>query len=145
MLTDVCGRLARAVVADGEGATKVVEVAVHGARNPREAKIAAKSVADSPLFKCAIHGGDPNWGRIASALGKSEAKVDQDKLVVKIGGVTLFSRGMPRKFDLAKVERHLAGKQIRVDCDLHLGNAAFCAITCDLSREYITINADYHT
>jgi len=145
MLTDVCGRLARAVVADGEGATKVVEVAVHGARSASEAKIAAKSVANSPLFKCAIHGGDPNWGRIASALGKSEAKVDQDRLVVKIGGVTLFSRGMPRKFDLAKVERHLAGKQIRVDCDLHLGNAAFCAITCDLSREYITINADYHT
>ena len=92
-----------------------------------------------------MHGSAPTWGRSASALGKSDAKVDQDTLVVKIGGVTLFSRGTPRKFDLAKVEKHLAGKQIRVDCDLHLGRAAFCAITCDLSREYITINADYHT
>ena len=145
MLTEVCAALARAVVADGEGATKVVEIRVRGARSARDAKIAAKSVADSPLLKCAVHGGDPNWGRVASALGKSAAKVDPDKLAVRIGGVTLLSRGIPRKFDLAKVEKHLGGTDIVIDCDLGLGRAAYTALTCDLSREYITINADYHT
>lgn len=144
-LERVCGALARAVVTDGEGATKVVEVAVAGARNDAEAKLAAKSVADSPLFKTAVHGGDPNWGRIAAALGKSAARVVPDKLRIRIGGVTVFARGMGRKFDLKKVESHLAGKDIRVECDLGLGGGRFTALTCDLSREYITINADYHT
>jgi glutamate N-acetyltransferase / amino-acid N-acetyltransferase len=145
VLEEVCAELARAVVADGEGATKVVEVRVRGARSDAEAKIAAKSVADSPLFKCAVHGGDPNWGRIACALGKSAAKVDPSTLVIKIGGATIFARGTGRKFDLAKVQRHLQGKSVLVECDLGLGQGAFTALTCDLSREYIAINADYHT
>jgi len=145
MLNEVCGELARAVVADGEGATKVVRIAVRGARTDREAEIAAKSVANSPLFKCAVHGGDPNWGRIAAALGKSPAKVVPDKLKIAIGGVTIFAGGMGKAFDLKKVEAHLGGADIRVDCDLGLGKGCFTALTCDLSREYITINADYHT
>ena len=144
-LSEVCYELARSVVVDGEGATKLVEIAVSGARNDAEARLAAKSVADSPLFKCAIHGGDPNWGRIAAALGKSAAKVDPGKLKIKIGGVTIFARGAGRKFDLPKVEAHLAGKEIKVACELGLGKGSFTALTCDLSREYITINADYHT
>lgn len=145
MLDEVCGELARSVVADGEGATKVVRIAVRNARTGHEARIAAKSVADSPLFKCAVHGGDPNWGRIAAALGKSQAKVDPQKLKIAIGGVTIFAGGMGKNFDLKKVETHLAGADIRVDCDLGLGKGNFTALTCDLSREYITINADYHT
>jgi glutamate N-acetyltransferase/amino-acid N-acetyltransferase len=144
-LTEVCAELARTVVVDGEGATKLVEIVVRGARNDAEAKIAAKSVADSPLFKTAVHGGDPNWGRIASALGKSSAKVVAEKLRIQVGGVTIFAAGTGRKFDLPKVRRHLAGKEVRVNCDLGLGKGAFTALTCDLSREYITINADYHT
>ena len=144
-LGEVCGELARAMVRDGEGATKLVEVAVIGARTAAEAKIAAKSVADSPLFKTAVHGGDPNWGRIAMALGKSAAKVRAETLKIRIGGVTIFSGGTGRKFDRGKVEKHLAGEDVRVDCDLGLGKGAFTALTCDLSREYITINADYHT
>ncbi len=144
-LSEVCYELARSVVVDGEGATKLVEIAVRGARSDAEARLAAKSVADSPLFKCAIHGGDPNWGRIAAALGKSAAKVDPARLKIKIGGVTIFARGAGRKFDLAKVEAHLAGKEVLVACDLGLGKGSFTALTCDLSREYITINADYHT
>ena len=144
-LTEVCQALARAVVADGEGATKVVDVAVCGAKNDVDAAIAARSVANSPLFKCAVHGGDPNWGRIACALGKSSAKVDQQKLSISIGGVKVFSRGGGTKFDMKKVEKHLKGKEIKVDCDLGLGGGKFTAITCDLSREYIAINADYHT
>ena len=144
-LAEVCGELARSVVVDGEGATKLVEIAVSGARSDQDARIAGKSVADSPLFKCAIHGGDPNWGRIAAALGKSSAKVDPAKLVIKIGGVTIFARGTGRKFDLGKVEKHLAGKTVHVQCDLGLGSGQMTALTCDLSREYIAINADYHT
>ena len=144
-LAEVCYELARSVVIDGEGATKLVEVAVTGARSDADAKTAAKSVADSPLFKCAIHGGDPNWGRIACALGKSSAKVDPAKLKIRIGGVLIFSGGTGRKFDVPKVEAHLAGKEVQVACDLGLGKGKFTALTCDLSREYITINADYHT
>jgi glutamate N-acetyltransferase/amino-acid N-acetyltransferase len=144
-LTEVCRELARAVVIDGEGATKLVEVAVRGARSDAEARIAAMSVANSPLFKCAVHGGDPNWGRIAAALGKSSAKVDPQKLTIAVGGVTIFARGGGKKFDLGKVERHLAGKEVKVSCDLGLGKGRFTALTCDLSRQYITINADYHT
>jgi glutamate N-acetyltransferase/amino-acid N-acetyltransferase len=145
LLKEVCAALARAVVRDGEGATKLVEIRVRGARSNAEAKIAAKSVADSPLFKCAVHGGDPNWGRIASALGKSAAKVDPSRLVIRLGGVTIFARGTGRRFDLPRVERHLRGDAVLVECDLGLGAGAFTALTCDLSREYIAINADYHT
>ena len=144
-LTTVCKELARAVVADGEGATKVIEIAVAGARSDAEAEVAAKSVANSPLLKCAVHGGDPNWGRIACALGKSAAKVDPQKLTISIGGVTVFARGAGRKFDLKKVESHLRGKDVKVACHLGLGKGRFTALTCDLSREYIAINADYHT
>lgn len=144
-LAEVCGELARAVVIDGEGATKLVEVAVRGARSDAEAKLAAKSVADSPLVKTAVHGGDPNWGRIAAALGKSAAKVVAEKLRIRIGGVVVFSAGSGRKFDLKKVERHLAGRKVSIDCDLGLGGGRFTALTCDLSREYVAINADYHT
>jgi len=144
-LEDVCGSLARQIVADGEGATKLVEVTVRGARTQADAEIAARSVANSPLFKCAVNGGDPNWGRIAMALGKSAAKVDPARLTVKVGGVTLMAKGLPRKFDLKAVARHLAGKEIRVLCDLGLGEGAYTALTCDLSREYVAINADYRT
>jgi len=145
VLKEVCDALAYAIAADGEGATKVIRVAVRGARNDADATIAAKAVADSPLFKCAVHGGDPNWGRIVAALGKSAAKIVPEKLSVKIGGVTVFARGGGRKCDLKAVEQHLAETEVEVVCDLGLGRGGFTALTCDLSREYITINADYHT
>ena len=144
-LTEVCRALARAVAADGEGATKLIEITVRGARSAPEAEIAAKSVANSPLLKCAVHGGDPNWGRIAAALGKSAAKVDPDKLTIRIGGVALLARGALRKFDLRKVEGHLAGPEVIIECDLGLGKGTYTALTCDLSRRYVSINADYHT
>ncbi|MBI5723336.1 MAG: bifunctional glutamate N-acetyltransferase/amino-acid acetyltransferase ArgJ [Planctomycetes bacterium] len=145
LLREAARELARSVAADGEGATKLIEVAVRGARGDADAKIAAKAVADSPLFKCAVHGADPNWGRIAAALGKSAAKVDPERLTIKIGHIVLFDRGGPKKFDVKKVRAHLAGKEIKVDCDLGLGKGCFIAFTCDYSREYIAINADYHT
>jgi glutamate N-acetyltransferase/amino-acid N-acetyltransferase len=145
MMYELCRALAWSVVADGEGATKVARVEVRGAASRADAKIAAKSVADSPLFKTAIHGADPNWGRIAMALGKSSAKVRAETLKIRIGGKTIFSRGTGRSFDHEAVEAHLSGREIHVLCDLGQGDGAFTAWTCDLSREYIAINADYTT
>ena len=145
LLREVCESLAWSIASDGEGATKVIEIVVRGARSGADAEVAAKSVANSPLLKCAVHGGDPNWGRIVAALGKSAAKVDPSRLSVRLGGVCLFSRGAPRRFDLSAVERHLAGAEVRIDCDLGMGTGRYRALTCDLSRRYVAINADYHT
>ena len=144
-LEEVLTNLAMAMARDGEGATKLITIRVAGAAGDADAKAAAMSVANSPLFKCAVHGGDPNWGRILCALGKSSARVEADKTVVKIGGVTVFSRGRPARLDLAKVEAHLKGEQVVVDAHLGLGQGRFTAYTCDYSREYVAINADYHT
>ncbi len=144
-LEDLCRELARKLAADGEGATKVIDVHVTGARSDAEAETAAKSVANSPLFKCAMHGCDPNWGRIAMALGKSSATVDQDRLNIRIGGKLIFSRGAGRAFDAAALANYLDRAEVEVSCDLGLGAGSFTAITCDLSREYVAINADYHT
>ena len=144
-MLELCDKLARAVVADGEGATRVFEVLVRGARSEADARTAAKAVADSPLVKCAVHGADPNWGRIAVALGKSAAKIVPEKLRIRIGGLLVFSGGTGREFDLRRVRSHLRGKHIRIECDLGLGRGAYTALGCDLSRRYVTINADYHT
>ena len=144
-LAQVCMELARAVAADGEGATKLVEVAVRGARSDRDAEIAAKSVANSPLFKCAVHGCDPNWGRIACALGKSAAKLVPQKLSIAIGPTTVFRRGRPVPFSARRVANYLARKTVVVMCNLGVGEARFTAFTCDLTREYVAINSDYHT
>jgi len=144
-LGEVCNELARAIATDGEGATKLIKINVQGAKSDKDAEIAAKSVANSPLFKCAVHGCDPNWGRIAMALGKSQAKVEADSLSIRIGETLIFHRGRPTKFNAKKVSKYLEASEVEVSCDLKLGKGNFTALTCDLSREYITINADYHT
>ncbi|MBS3821058.1 MAG: bifunctional glutamate N-acetyltransferase/amino-acid acetyltransferase ArgJ [Planctomycetes bacterium] len=144
-LREVCGELSRAIAADGEGATRLIEVTVSGARNDADAEAAAKSVADSPLFKTAVHGGDPNWGRIAMALGKSSATVRAETLRIRIGGVLVFSNGTGRAFNVARVEEALQQPEVRIEADLGLGKGHFTALTCDLSREYIALNADYTT
>jgi len=144
-LLELCDKLARAVVADGEGATRVFEVLVRGARSEADARTAAKAVADSPLVKCAVHGADPNWGRIAAALGKSSARIVPEKFRIRIGGLLVFAGGTGRKFDLRRVRRHLHGKHIRIECDLGLARGSYTALGCDLSPQYVTINADYHT
>ncbi len=144
-LGQVLTSLAMAIARDGEGATKLIEITLAGAASDAQARAAAMSVANSPLFKCAVHGGDPNWGRILCALGKSPAKVQAEKTVVKIGGAAVFVRGRPAGFNLKKVRAHLQGPTVLIDVNLGLGKGRFRAYTCDLSREYITINADYHT
>ncbi|MGC9454614.1 MAG: bifunctional glutamate N-acetyltransferase/amino-acid acetyltransferase ArgJ [Phycisphaerae bacterium] len=144
-LRQVCVDLAEQIAADGEGATKLIRIRVHGATGKADARTAAFAIADSPLVKCAVHGGDPNWGRIAAAAGKSSARVDSEKMSIRIGGVTVFSRGRGRKFDMKAVEKHLAGNKVEIECNLNLGSGEFTALTCDLSAEYVRINADYHT
>ncbi len=145
LLTRVCGQLAEAIVRDGEGATKLMRITVRGAASDADAAAAARTIANSVLLKCAVHGGDPNWGRIVCAAGRSPATVIQDKLTCKIGGVTVMRRGASCPFDVKAAEAHMAGDTVEIDVNLNLGNGRYTALTCDLSREYITINADYHT
>jgi glutamate N-acetyltransferase / amino-acid N-acetyltransferase len=144
-LGEVCGELARAIVLDGEGATRLIEVRVRNAASAVAARAAAMSVANSPLVKTAVHGCDPNWGRVAMALGKSSARVVAGKLRICIAGNTVFARGIPTRFDPAAVSRAMQDQTVVIDCSLGLGSGEFTALTCDLSREYIAINADYHT
>ncbi len=145
LLTEACGALAEMIARDGEGATKLLRITVRGARSDADAKLASKAIANSPLMKCAAHGGDPNWGRVLMAAGKSGAAVDQDRCTCKIGPETVMRRGTSRPYDIAAAEAHMAGDTIDVDLNLNLAQGRYTAITCDLSREYVTINADYHT
>lgn len=148
-LQEVCDELAWSIAADGEGATRVIRVMVRGAKTQADAEIAAKSVANSPLVKTAMHGADPNWGRIAMALGKSSAKVRAETLTIKLGGaaglVKVFARGAGWGFDEKRASELISGKEVYIDCNLGLGKGSFTALTCDLSQEYITINAEYTT
>ena len=145
-LKDVCGALAYSIAADGEGATKVIRVQIRGAKTDAEAAAAAKAVADSPLLKCAIHGGDPNWGRIVMGVGKSSAKVEQDKLSCWIAGHKVFAKGRPVKFDRAAASTAIVeSKDVLIEADLGLGKGKYEALGCDLSHAYVDINALYST
>jgi glutamate N-acetyltransferase/amino-acid N-acetyltransferase len=144
-LTAVCLDLARAIVADGEGVTKVFEVHVTGAASESDARLAARTVTTSNLVKTAIHGADPNWGRILAAAGRSGAKVDAGRASIRIGGVAVFDRGAPRPFDPAAVRTVFERPDIEIALDLGLGEGAARAWGTDLSAEYVRINADYTT
>jgi glutamate N-acetyltransferase/amino-acid N-acetyltransferase len=145
-LEAVTGRLARLLVADGEGATKLVEIAVRGARTRREALIAARSVANSPLVKTAINGADPNWGRIMMALGKSAARVVQDRVAISIGGEPLVEKGTLRPgARVDRIRQVMGGGEYTIAIDLGLGRGEDRVWTCDLSEEYVRINAKYTT
>jgi glutamate N-acetyltransferase / amino-acid N-acetyltransferase len=144
-LREVCQSLAWQIAADGEGATKVVQVNVTGAKTDNDAKLIARSIANSPLVKCAMHGNDPNWGRIVSAAGKCGAHFNPDKSTLKLQQSLVFSKGRPAAFDAASVSRALAKKEVIVDLQCGSGKSAATVWTCDLSRDYVRINADYHT
>jgi len=144
-LNDVCQSLAYQIAADGEGATKVVRIDVRGAASLADAQAMARAIANSPLVKCAFHGNDPNWGRIVSAAGMCGAKFDADKATLKLQGTVVFRSGTPAKFDTEAVSKSLATKFAAAELTCRLGKHDATVWTCDLSREYITINADYHT
>jgi len=144
-LNDVCQSLARQIAADGEGATKVVTISVTHAVSAAAAKAMARAIAVSPLVKCAMHGNDPNWGRIVSAAGLAGVPFDPDKCVLNLAGTVVFRSGRPAKFDAAAVSESLKSAEVHVDLDCRMGRHAATVWTCDLSKEYVTINADYHT
>lgn len=145
-LLEVCDSLARQIARDGEGATKLVTVLVTGAASPADARRAALAIANSPLCKTAIHGGDPNWGRFVSAAGYSGARMNPEKCMCRVGPMTVFKNGRPAQADLAAVQAVMKQEKLTITVDLGTGKKASHRIyTCDLSREYIAINADYHT
>jgi len=143
-LTDVCVRLAKKVARDGEGATKLITVRVTGGRSVEEARQAARTVAGSNLIKSAVHGADPNWGRILAAIGRSGAVSDLANVRVAMQGTELY-RGGPVAFDAALVSQRLRQEDVLLEADLAAGNSTGEAWGCDLSPEYVRINADYTT
>ena len=150
-LDALVGRLARMLVEDGEGATKLVSITVRGAASRRDALVAARSVANSPLVKTAINGSDPNWGRIMMALGKAAARVEQDKVSISFGGEDgqaerLVERGMLREGVRLDRVREIMGRQaLDITIDLGIGRGEERVWTCDLSEEYVRINGKYTT
>ena len=144
-LREVAQALALMLVRDGEGATRLVEINVKGARSAKDANAVARAVADSPLVKTAVHGGDPNWGRVAAAIGYAIALVKPERTRIALQKTATFDRGKPCRYSEKKLAAAMRRKQIAIDIDLGLGRAAARVWTCDLSKEYVTINADYHT
>jgi glutamate N-acetyltransferase / amino-acid N-acetyltransferase len=144
-LDDVATDLAKAVARDGEGATKLLEVTVEGARTVEDARKAARAVVASSLFKAAVYGADPNWGRILCALGYSGAEVDPNRTDIRIGDVWLMRSGEIEAFDRDRAAAQLAGPDVFVAADLHLGSASARAWGCDLTEQYVEINGKYTT
>jgi glutamate N-acetyltransferase/amino-acid N-acetyltransferase len=143
-LEAVCRSLAEQIAADGEGAQHRIDVSVIGARSDAEARLMARTVAGSSLVKSAVHGADPNWGRIAAAAGRSGARLDPDRLAIRIGSITVYD-GAPTDFDERAASRALRGKVVGIGLDLRLGRGAGMAWGCDLSAEYVAINSEYRT
>lgn len=145
-LNDLCRQLAHLVVRDGEGASKFIEVTVNGAETDESAKTIALSVANSPLVKTAIAGEDANWGRIVMAVGKAGEPADRDKLSIGFGGITVARNGLVvPDYDEDPVAKHLTGTDIEISIDIGLGQGHATVWTCDLTHEYISINADYRS
>jgi len=146
-LTDVCVSLARQVARDGEGATRLVELRVTGGATDAQAHRVGDAIACSPLVKTAIHGNDPNWGRILAAAGYSGEAIEPDRVGLWFGDgdVQLLDRGLPVAFDAARASALLQQDPAIIHLDLGLGNASAVVWTCDFSAEYVRINADYTT
>ena len=145
-LSDLCHQLALLVVRDGEGATKLIQVTVAGAESDGSAQAVARSIANSPLVKTAVAGGDANWGRVVMAVGKAGEPADRDRLSIRFGGVEVARDGqVVPGYDEAPVAAHLAGEEVAIDVDLHLGDGQATIWTCDLTHGYIAINADYRS
>ena len=145
-LRAVCEPLAMGIVRGGEGATKLITVRVTGAASDREARRAARAIANSPLVKTAVHGGDPNWGRLIAVAGRSGAAFLLDRAAVRIGPVLLFSDGAPFDERAGEAADYLQSRDIDIEVDLGTGGDGRSHMwTCDLSAEYVRINAEYRT
>ncbi len=138
--------LSELIVRDGEGATKLINVSVINAKNISEARTIAKSIANSSLIKTAIHGSDPNWGRIIMALGKTYIKIKTDRLKIYFGKHLVAKNGTAHsQFNNSSIKSYLKSKKIEILIDLGIGEKSFKVLTCDLSKKYIDINAAYKT
>ena len=137
--------LAKEIARDGEGASKLIEVVVEGAQSDGDARLAARSVAGSMLTKCAVYGNDPNWGRIMNAVGYSGAEMVEERASVYIGDVVVYRNGLPAPFDAAAASDRLRQPEVLLRVDLGLGDGRATAWGCDLTAEYVHINADYTT
>jgi glutamate N-acetyltransferase/amino-acid N-acetyltransferase len=144
--TEVCADLARAIAADAEGAAHLVTIEVEGLRSDGEARQVAKAIADSALVKTAIFGGDPNWGRIVSAAGYSGVEFDEEQLSLWLGDVLLYKNGSPQSVDPAAASAYLKNnREITIQLRFPLGSGRCTFWTCDLTYEYVRLNAEYTT
>jgi glutamate N-acetyltransferase/amino-acid N-acetyltransferase len=142
----VCEPLAVDIVRGGEGATKLITIRVTGARTPEDAKATARAIANSPLVKTAVHGADPNWGRLVAVAGRATRTLVLDRARIRIGPVELFSDGTPHDDRAPEAAKYLRGTDITLDVDLGTGGSGAARMwSCDLSAEYVRINADYRT
>jgi len=144
-LEKLCIYLAKRLVSDGEGATKFIEMNVTGAVNLAQARAAAKAVVSSSLVKAAVHGADPNWGRIMAAVGRSGVEVEESKFDLYVGDIQVVKEGKALPFDGSAVIKLLKGKEVTFTANLNLGSGKATAWGCDLSPEYVTINSHYMT
>jgi len=144
-LEEVCRSLALQIVADGEGAQRVIEIEVRGAKTEAAARRIAETIATSPLVKTAFAGGDPNWGRIFAAAGRSGVAFDPARVDIKMAGIPVLRRGQPLDFNERAASNKLLGKHVPLVVDLHAGKAKARYWTCDFTAEYVRINASYRT
>jgi glutamate N-acetyltransferase/amino-acid N-acetyltransferase len=144
-LTYVCGELAKAIVSDGEGATRLIRVDVRGAASDEDARAAARSVVRSPLVKAAVYGSDPNWGRVLCAIGYSGAAVDPLAVDLYVGEIQLVKAGAPVAGSREAAEETMKQKEVAFRADLHVGRSAATAWGCDLTEAYVVENSAYST
>jgi len=144
-MTEVLEEIARLVVLDGEGTTRLVEILVRGARSATDARRVARAIGDSMLCKTAFHGGDPNWGRFVMAAGNAGVPIDQERVDVTIGGVAVARRGRPLPGALGKARARMRRREVRIVLDLHLGRGEGRIVAADLSLAYVRFNAEYTT
>ncbi|MDX8345043.1 bifunctional ornithine acetyltransferase/N-acetylglutamate synthase [Rossellomorea sp. YZS02] len=144
-LNTVCEDLAKQIARDGEGATKLVEVSVTGANSHQDANIVAKKIVGSNLVKTAIFGGDPNWGRIVGAMGHSGVDLNPHQCDISIGDIPVFSNGTPQPFNEEEVSRYMQAEQVNINVFLYDGEGRGKAWGCDLTYDYVKINASYRT
>jgi glutamate N-acetyltransferase/amino-acid N-acetyltransferase len=144
-LTQVCRDLAWMIVRDGEGATRVMEIEVRGAKNDREARLAAHAVGTSPLVKTALHGGDPNWGRILAAVGRSGARFNVKKVSMSAGSVQLVKDGSPAGYQEKDAAKVFARERVPLTIDLGSGNGRAVLLASDFGHDYISVNTDYRS
>jgi len=144
-LLAVSRELALGIVRGGEGATKLIAVTVTEARTIDAARQVARTIANSPLVKTAVHGADPNWGRIVAAAGRSGVTFDIERATVQVGGTVLFENGRPHDDAAPQAAEHLKGRTVQIEVSLGSGTESATIWTCDLTAEYVRINGEYRT